>query len=148
MPMLIEHIDFIARKEGRDVLFVRFVSERPPRGAGEEADDRYRDTDVDYETLPVRQQLIAWLESQGFGWRPCGPIASTNSMESYRGQIYIDVPYDVSLPAYAKLAAFLEHPDGSMRIPGVLFCYLPLEIAMKNAHHDAPGFWENWAENF
>jgi hypothetical protein len=23
-----------------------------------------------------------------------------------------------------------------------------LSTAMKNAHHDEPGFWERWAENF
>jgi len=35
-----------------------------------------------------------------------------------------------------------------MKIDGVVFCYLPLEMAMKNAHHDEPGFWDRWAENF
>ena len=34
--------------------------------------------------------------------------------------------------------------NNKMIIEGkVLFLYLPLEIAMKNAHHDEPGYWEN-----
>lgn len=69
-------------------------------------------------------------------------------MLPYRGQIYVDVPYDDSLPEYRKLADFLENPDGSARLPNAIFCYLPLEKAMENAHHDEPGFWEKWAENF
>jgi hypothetical protein len=31
---------------------------------------------------------------------------------------------------------------------GLLFCYLPLDLAMKNKHHDEPGFWDRWADNF
>jgi hypothetical protein len=43
---------------------------------------------------------------------------------------------------------YLEYPDGTMRFKNVCFYALSLEIAMQNAHHDAPGFWEKWAENF
>jgi len=26
-------------------------------------------------------------------------------------------------------------------------CYLPLDVAMKNAEHDETGFWDKWAES-
>ncbi|WP_340122667.1 hypothetical protein [Methylobacter svalbardensis] len=46
------------------------------------------------------------------------------------------------------LRDYLENPDGSMRFETVGFWVLPLETAMKNAHHDESGFWERWAEDF
>ena len=64
------------------------------------------------------------------------------------GDIYIDVPFDTDNPVFQKLSSYLETPDGVMKIDGVVFCYLPLDVAMENAHHDEPGFWEHWAENF
>jgi hypothetical protein len=36
--------------------------------------------------------------------------------------------------------AFLETPDGKMKIEGAEFRYWPLEVAMKNKHHDEPGY--------
>lgn len=134
MPMLIEHIDKIAREKQRDVLFVAFRS-----GQNEF---------LDWETLPIRQQIIGWLESEGIGWECCGHYANENMMSVYEGQIYIDVPFERDDPLYRKVEAYLENPDGSMRHPGVAFRYLPLELAMKNAHHYEPGFWDRWAENF
>ncbi len=64
-------------------------------------------------------------------------------MEGYFGQLYIDVPYDRNNPDYQKLEAMLENADGTSKTPGVIFCYLPLKDAIKNAHHDAPGYWDN-----
>jgi len=42
----------------------------------------------------------------------------------------------------------LENPDGSSKVKGVTLWALTLELALKNKHHDEPGFWEKWAENF
>ena len=151
MPMLIEHIDAIARKKQRDVLYLVFKSEKSPGGElpnSDAVDDPFSDLLCDWENLPVRQQITEWLESNEINWRPCGYVANTNMMIGYQGQIYIDVPFDTTLPDYKKLAGFLENPDGTMRLSNTLFCYLPLEHAMKNAHHDEPLFWEKWAENF
>jgi len=139
MPMLIEHIDAIARKKGRDVLFLNFTQ-------GHSDDDPF--PNVDWDVLPVRQQVIAWLVQNQIEWNMCGHIASENVMCGYRGQIYIDVPFDTVNPVFQKLSGYLETPDGEMKISGVVFCYLPLEMAMQNAHYDEPGFWDRWAENF
>lgn len=134
MPQLIEHIDAIARKKQRDVLYIEFRPESGRLG--------------DARELPLRQQIIEWLEKQSIGWQPCGEFANESRMRSYCGQIYVDVPFTPGDPVYDRLVAYLEHPDGSMRFAEAVFCALPLDVAMRNAHHDAPGFWERWAENF
>lgn len=66
----------------------------------------------------------------------------------YLGQIYIDVRFETSDPTYQRLCNYLEKPDGTMVFDGAKFCYYPLSEAMKNAHHNEPGFWEKWAEDF
>lgn len=141
MPMLIEHLDAIARKKGRDVLFLDFPQK--------ETEDIFDLFNVDWDSVPIRQQVIAWLNQNQIEWRICGYVADENSMVSgYLGRIYIDVPFDTTDPVYQKLSDYLETPSGEMKFEGVKFCYLPLEMAMKNAHHDEPGFWEKWAEDF
>jgi len=135
MPQLIEHIDAIARKLQRDVLYLTFSREhRQQQTASKEPTNRTR--------------IIAWLDQEKIAWQECGPVASENSFSSYAGQIFIDTPFDETNEQYLKVQAFLEHPDGTMRFEGVCFYVVPLEFAMKNAHHDEPGFWERWAENF
>jgi hypothetical protein len=98
--------------------------------------------------LPIRQTLIDWLDSNQIEWDLCGPIASVKGMPGYRGQIYIDVPFDPSLPQCQLVLNFLEYPDGTFRFPESELCCLRLETAMLNAAHDEPGFWERAAEGF
>lgn len=144
MPQLLRHIDAIARQEGRDVLFVTFY---PVSDLAAEFETIISSV-KDWKTLPIRKQIIEWLDTQKISWEPCGERASENSMIPYLGTIYIKVSYDEKNPDYQKLRDYLENPDGSMRFEPALFCYTPLSSAMKNAHHDEPGFWEKWAENF
>lgn len=133
MPQLIEHIDAIARKKQRDVLSIRFYA---PETVHE----------YDYEKDPERQRVIRWLEEQGMAWQPCGSAASESAMLPYMGDVYVDVSYDVSDVRFQALQTYLENPDGTMRHPSVTFEYYPLAVAMRNAHHDEPGFWNRWAE--
>jgi len=134
MPQLIEYIDAIARQKRRAVLYVTF------RENGE--------MPRDFRHFPPRVALIAWLDQQGIAWQECGPFADPAVLPGYRGQLYLDVPMDQNDPRYRLLCQHLEHPDGSMRIECVRFCYLPLNDAMENAHHDEPGFWDRWADKF
>ena len=145
MPMLIEHIDAIARQKQRDVLYVMFNS---PASDNQDRKEILDQADMEWETLPIRQQVIDWLDAQGIGWKPCGHFADVNLMMGYRGRLYIDLPFDKSLPAFQALTAFLVLPDGSMRFPEAALFYCPLDKAMENAAHDEPGFWARWAENF
>lgn len=146
MPELIKHIDAIAREKQRGVLYVDFRS--PPSKDADYRESEYGYAGIDWQTLPIRQQIIDWLDAHGVAWEKCGHYARTNLMMGYRGQLYIDLPYDNTLLAYQLLEAFLENPDGSIRFAKIMFIYVPLESAMKNAAHDEPGFWERWAEDF
>jgi hypothetical protein len=95
-----------------------------------------------------RQEVIAWLDNNSMPWVECAGVASENSMCGYLGSIYIDIPFDTSNAEYQKLRDYLEFPDETMRHKDVAFAYLPLAHAMKNAHHDEPGFWEELAKDF
>jgi len=139
--MLIQHIDAIASKVQRDVLFIEF---NPSPTLDADGNEEF----VDWQTLPIRQQVIDWLESKGIAWQCCGAFANVNVMASYRGQIYVDVPFEQSHPDFKALTLLLENPDGSMRYPDCTFYYCPLDHAMKNSEHDEPGFWERWADGF
>lgn len=137
MPQLLEHIDAIARRKQRAVLYLSFF----------DADGDWRRSGSWWDN-PTRTQVIDWLDANGVGWCECGEFASESTMRSYGGTLYLDVPFDLADPAYQALAAFLEHPDGTLRLPGMKFWAVSLEAAMRNAHHDEPGFWEAWAERF
>ena len=134
MPQILEHIDKIAREKGRDVLFIEFDKDVFP--------------DDDYENWSIRNELIEWFEKNNIKAIPCFLLAQKGNVivfqEQYRGWLYLDVPYDETIPDYIKLKDHLENPDGSMKIPGVTFCYLALEIAMKYKHHDKLGFWDDF----
>ena len=153
MPLLLEHIDAIARQIQRGVLYLEFhpLALAPEAGESLSAQDVWAwktMPDSAWQTLPIPQQIIDWLDAQGIGRQRCGHFADVGSMMGYRGQPYIDLPYDKSCPAFQKLAAFLENPDGTMRYPEVFFIYCSLDKAMENAAHDEPGFRDRWAENF
>lgn len=142
MPKLIEHIDAIARRKQRDVLFIVFKS------PGIDPNSYLFPDDLDWKNLTARAEIIQWLDMNGIPWQPCGAFANPNYVISYRGQIYIDLPFDRAIPAYTELERFLEKPDGSMRFPEATFAYLPLVDAMKNTEHDEPGYWDRWVEKF
>jgi hypothetical protein len=156
MPQVIDHIDVISRRKQRTVLFLEFHPESTFHSQVIETDeehDSYMDaqrliSDYDYEQDTVRDEIIENLTRLGVSWVECAAMASECGFSSYKGQIYLDVPMDEELPLFQVLSEYLEYPNGEMRFPTVRFVYLPLEIAMQNAHHDEPGFWEKWAENF
>lgn len=142
MPQLIEHIDAIARQKLRGVLFLRFH----PEYKKSPDDDSW--LDYDYQRDIRRKNVIRWFKKNNIAWQECAPIASENGYLPYRGEIYIDVPYDENNPHYKIVSNYLENPDGTLRDKNIRFYFLPLEVAMKNAHHDEPGFWDKFAETF
>ena len=131
--MLIQNIDAITRSKKRGVLYLIFKNGRSEPFHV-----------PDYDNLPDRTEIIQWLDSNQIAWKPCAEYASPNRILPYRGQIYIDIPYDKNLPAYQKLESFLELPDASMRFKNVTFAYLPLDRAKLNDEHDEPGIWDKW----
>lgn len=130
MPMLIPYMDKIAREKQRDILLLSFenTSNHP---------EILFDMDK-YEDYKPRIDVISWLEDNKIDWQRC---AYQGEM-GYSGIIYVDVPFDLNDPLYKKLAEHLENSDGTMKIDGVRFLYLPLEKAMEYACQDEPGYWE------
>jgi hypothetical protein len=135
MPTLLMHIDYIGRQKGRTVLAIEFH------------DFSFKDK-RDYRLNEDRRTIVAWFDANQIPYQECGCYANEMRMESYRGQIYIDVPYDGSDPLYQKLEAYLENSDGSMKFQQAWFRAYSLDACLKNAHHDTPGFWEENSEGF
>ncbi|HIE5944240.1 MULTISPECIES: hypothetical protein [Burkholderia] len=135
MPETLEHIDAIARRLKRDVLYLDFLKAlRPHR--------------EDCRRIENRSRIVQWLDSEGISWRECGPFASETVIRSYAGEIFIDVPFDEADAQYRKVQEFLEYPDGATRFDDVRFYIVTLQLALQNAHHDEPGFWDRWADSF
>lgn len=133
----IDYIDRIARLKRRDVLLLEF--------SGWDRKGRRR---FDWQAHPSRKRIVRWLDDQAIAWLPCGSVANISVLNAYKGQIYIDLPYDPEERRCRLLEEFLETPDGVSRWPGAKLWLVPLAIAKENAHHDAPGFWDDWAEHF
>lgn len=136
MPQLIDYIDKIAREKNRDVLYLLFKRKKNDRSFF-----------FDYQSCKRRNLVIKWLEKNHIHYYPCmGEASEEAGLDSYNGFLYVDVPYDVENEDFKKLSAYLEHPDGTMRYDDMIFAYFPLERAMKNKHHDEPGFWDKLFE--
>ena len=140
MPKILEHVDKIARDKQRGVLFVVFGKSKK-----ESILDYFS---YDYKKDSIRKRFLSWLKQNAILYQECAPLASENGFGSYRGELYNDIPREKNDERYLNLNNHLEYPDGKMKIEGIEYYYLPLEAAMKNAHHDVPGFWEKWAEDF
>jgi hypothetical protein len=134
MAILLEHIDKIARDKQRAVLFVTFDHKTFPGR--------------NYEHWEARSRLLAWLDEHAIPCQMCMDMAREDGWSAYRGQLYIDVPYDEDDPTFQALNAYIMTEHNEPRTEGVVLYCLPLEVAMRNKHHDAPGFWEKWAETF
>jgi hypothetical protein len=94
-------------------------------------------------TLCVRAGWDA-LSAKGQFLRKCDRLY----IRSYAGEIFIDVAFDEADGRYRKVQAFLEYPDCTSHFDDVRFYVISLELARENAHHDEPGFWDRWADNF
>ncbi len=115
MTELLRHIDAIAREKNRDVLFVHF----------EEYDHQHPEKNI------VRNDVMHWFDLQNIDYFPCMGLEGESLIDSYTGDLYLDVPFDESSPAYKTLSEYLEDEQGNMKIQGVLFFSLSLEIALE-----------------
>ncbi len=113
MPSLIQHIDAIAREKQRDVLFVHF--------------EHYQHE----QPHSAREQLIAWLDQQHIDYMPCMGLEDPTLLDGYQGDLYLDVPFDIADPRFQLLSLHLEDEEGNMKIDGVLFFTLSLELALE-----------------
>lgn len=128
MAVRLETIDTIARRLGRDVIFldIRSGDERPVQ-------DR-----------PEVTEAIAWLDAEGICWAAClGFVPGMLVIEGGPRAIYVEAPFEPGSPALVKLEARFETSDGQPRYPDLILTLLTFEDAMINAEQDAPGFWDN-----
>lgn len=131
MPMLIQHIDEIARELQRDVLYLVFCKE------GFSSADDFELVD-DWENCKVRQYLVQWFADDNIEARPCAGVSNSGWICGYSGHLYIDVPFDRSNLDYLKIENLLENEDGSMKLRGVVFCVFGLEEAVRIAESGLP----------
>lgn len=115
MPQLLQHIDAIAREKNRDVLFLHFENFEE----SEAGDD------------PIRSIVLAWLEDHEIAYQPCMGLEQEGFIDTYAGDIYIDLPLDETDPNYQKLSEYLEDDEGNMMLDGVLFFVLSLDTALE-----------------
>lgn len=115
MSQLLQHIDAIAREKKRDVLFIHFENY--------EEDDQGDD--------PIRSIVLAWLEDHEIPHQPCMGLEQEGFVDTYVGDIYVDLPLDETDPTYQKLSEYLEDDEGNMMLDGVLFFVLSLETALE-----------------
>lgn len=115
MPQLMQHIDAIAREKNRDVLFVHF--------------ENYEENEQNPDSN--RQDVLSWLEQNDIPYEKCMGLEEESSIDSYWGDIYIDVPFDLENEQYQMLSDYLEDEHGEMKIEGVYFFVLYLETAIE-----------------
>lgn len=123
MSKPMQHIDAIAREKNRDVLFVHF--ENYVHAEAQAIDS-------------VRQQVLAWLEANEIPFSPCMGLEEEQLLTSYNGDIYIDIPFDSRDHHFNLLSDYLEDEQGNMKIDGVLFFVLSLELALQLESERAP----------
>ena len=127
MPARIETIDAIARRLGRDVIFLDIRN-----GADRPVQDR-----------PEIAEATAWLDAEGIGWTAClGFAPGMLLIEGGPRAIHIEAPFEPGSAMLAKLEARFEAPDGHPRHPDLILSLLTFEDALINAEQDTPRFWD------
>ena len=119
MPRLLHHIDEIACQRQHDVIFVEFhhFGSKHPQ---------------DYRTNASRTTIVNWLTDNNIPHWERSSMPSGFGGVRYRGEIYIDVPYDREDPLYLKIESFLENPDGTKRFEGAWFRGFTLASCMSH----------------
>ncbi len=73
MPMLIDHIDKIARDKRRGVVYIEFCKQ--PDFNRRNFDEYRENLFIDYENLEIRETLLQWFADNRIAVYPCGPFA-------------------------------------------------------------------------
>lgn len=122
MPLLIDHMDAVARRLSHDLLFFG----PPPARSFED------DVGSDWLESAAAAALREWLDTVGIAHGVCGPMSNSGWIEGGLRYLYVDLPYDSGNAEYQRLCAFVQdHDDGLTRWPEIRFCVLTLENAMK-----------------
>lgn len=130
----IEHIDAIARKKHRDVMFLDFT-------VPDDAETKF--ITYRYEEDLVRREVLEWLETHCISYMMCGDFATELEWNIYRGQIYVDIVPNMLNKEFHN---YLNSSSFKLKGAYVKSYILPLDVAMQNAYHDEDGFWDKWTE--
>ena len=120
-------IDEIARRKQRDVIYIEFQ-------------DSSSGVRLDYKENRTRQIALKWFTELEIPFYECGGYASDDELDSYRGQVHIDVPFTPDNPLLIKVVNLLGRASKITALPGPRICFVSLLYAMENAHHDGPEF--------
>lgn len=125
MAEIIESIDAIARRLGRDVLFLELTGE----------------DDVPQTIYADVSAVTDWLDQQCIVWQVCSTFSDEDSwIEGGPGAIFLDVEYIPGSSAVSVLEAYFMDEDGQPAILGYTPNLLQLETAQKYAYRDDPDF--------
>lgn len=135
MPQVLESIDAISRREGRDVLMVSFNG-RSRQGRGFPP--------MNEESQRLRLEIMSWLDAHQVRYEPCyGFWPDGMICAPYEGHLYLELPTDPAGGTYRELTKQLEQGTGSRPIAAAKLWTVPHDLAMTNEHHDSPEH-EEW----
>jgi hypothetical protein len=118
MPTRIYTIDAIARRLGRDVIFLDIQN-----GEDRPVWDR-----------PEVTAATAWLDAEGIGWTAClGFAPGMLLIDGGPRAIHIEAPFEPGSAVLAKLDARFETPGGHPRHPDLILTLLTIKDALINA---------------
>ena len=124
MVWLIETIDKMSRRLGRDVIYLCFTE------------------GVNRTTFRKNvKEAKAWLDANSIDWRMAGDFdPHCVWIEGTPSCIYLDVrPRSRKMPLIRKKFA---SKDSSPRVGGLLLCRLTFAEAMEHSERDDPEFWD------
>lgn len=121
MVVLVETIDAISRRLGRDVLLLTCTR----------------------EAREARNDAKKWLAEKGFEFTDCLPFAEGYiQFEAPASEVYIDLVYDPDSDAFCEIDKYFENTDGTPVFDGVRFAILTHELALVNKEQDDPEYWD------
>ena len=137
MPQILKSIDQLGREKKRDVLYVFFANPQ---------EKSY------IKDHPRRPEVIDFLEKNQIPYEKCYPYWHKDWIQiPYYGHLYIDIPFEKSLPKYQLLEDYFEMQildkngqlENIMKDPEVIFACLPYSDSLENAFMDEEGYDDN-----
>ena len=129
MAEVLETIDGIARRLGRDVYYFVLIDD----------DGDFRDIYTDVS------EITDWLDAKQIGWSLCAGIAEhTVWTEGGPGCIFLDIHPEHGPEAMEMVEAHFINAEGKPTIPGYVPAMLRLMKALSFAGRDDPDYWKNF----
>lgn len=127
MPMLVECIDEISRRLGRDILFADL-----PDILKDSALRTAKGRPISVGEIENRRAAIEFLNQTGISWTQCYSVFSASGWISPPdfGSIFIDIPNDPADSRCRAVCNFFEDTDGRPRFEDYQLFLLPLQLAL------------------